>query len=358
MLERFKVPAEECVYVPAGQVRRATEAIFRQVGLSEEDAALATDVLILNDLHGVESHGVSNMLRSYLAAYRDGRLNSAPSFTVTRETPATAVVDGGGGLGLHVAPKAMDIAIEKAHEVGLGAVCVSNVGHMGGAGYHALRATPYDMIGVAMSSSGIPSVLPTFGAAPMLGTNPLAWAAPAATMSPFLFDIGTSQVAQNKLRLARRVGAQVEPGWIARPDGSPIMERIPVPDECYLLPLGGTREQGSHKGYGLASVVDIMCSTLTGIGPGFISRQAGYHLLAYRIDAFVDADRFKADMDGFLRGLCATPPAPGHERVVYPGLLEAEEKERRLAEGIPYHTEVIEWFASTGSELGLKFEFV
>lgn len=136
------------------------------------------------------------------------------------------------------------------------------------------------------------------------------------------------------------------------------MERIPVPDECYLLPLGGTREQGSHKGYGLASVVDIMCSTLTGIGPGFISRRAGYHLLAYRIDAFVDPAKFKADMDDFLRGLCATPPAPGHDRVVYPGLLEAEEKERRLADGIPYHTEVIEWFASTAGEMGLKFEFV
>src|SRR5690606_2521018 len=134
-----------------------------------------------------------------------------------------------------------------------------------------------DMIGVAMSSSGIPSVLPTFGAVPRLGTNPIAWAAPAATMPPFLLDIGTSQVAQNKLRLARRVGALVEPGWIARTDGSPIMERVPVPDECYLLPLGGTREQGSHKGFGFGSVVDIMCSTLTGIGPGFLALRAGYH---------------------------------------------------------------------------------
>lgn len=212
MLERFKVPADQRVYVPAGQVRRATEAIFRHVGLSEADAELSADVLITNDLHGVESHGISNMLRSYLAGYREGRLNPTPSFTVTRETLTTAVVDGGGGLGLHVAPKAMDLAIEKAREAGIGAVCVSNVGHMGGTGYHALRATPHDMIGVAMSSSGIPSVLPTFGAAPMLGTNPLAWAAPAATMPPFLLDIGTSQVAQNKLRLARRVGAQVEPG--------------------------------------------------------------------------------------------------------------------------------------------------
>lgn len=358
MLERFKVPVQDRVYVSADAMRAATEEIFRAMGLREDDAVLATDVLISNDLFGIESHGVSNMLRNYVARYRDGELNPTPDFTITRETRSTAVIDGGGGLGLHVAPRAMDVAIEKARDVGMGAVCVFNVGHMGGAGYHALRALPHDMIGVSMSSSGVPSVLPTFGAVPRMGTNPLAWAAPAATMPPFLFDIGTSQVAQNKLRLARRVGASVEPGWIAAPDGSPIMERIPVPDDCYLLPLGGTREQGSHKGYGLASVVDIMCSTLTGLGGGFIAQVPGYHLLAYRIDAFVDPDKFKTDMDDFLRGLTETPPAPGHERVVYPGLLEWEERELRLREGIPYHSEVITWFGDIGRELGLAFPFV
>jgi L-2-hydroxycarboxylate dehydrogenase (NAD+) len=358
MLERFKVPVEDRVYVPVEQMRLATEQIFRAIGLREDDAVLATDVLISNDLQGIESHGVSNMLRSYLDRYRAGDLNPTPDFTVTRETPGTAVVDGGGGLGLHVAPRAMDLAIAKAREVGVGTVCVFNVGHMGGAGYHAMRALPHDMIGVAMSSSGPPSVLPTFGAAPRLGTNPLAWAAPADTMPPFLLDIGTSQVAQNKLRLARRVGALVEPGWIAGPDGAPIMDRIPVPDECYLLPLGGTREQGSHKGYGLAAIVDIMCSTLTGLGGGFIVREPGFHLLAYRIDAFVDVAKFKADMDEWLRGLTETPTAPGHERVVYPGLLEWEEREVRLREGIPYHSEVIGWFGKVGRELGLDFPFV
>jgi len=358
MLERFKVPVEDRVYVSADAMRAATEEIFRAMRLREDDAVLAADVLISNDLFGIESHGVSNMLRSYVARYRDGELNPTPDFTITREAPSTAVIDGGGGLGLHVAPRAMDVAIEKARDVGMGAVCVFNVGHMGGAGYHALRALPHDMIGVAMSSSGVPSVLPTFGAVPRMGTNPLAWAAPAATMPPFLLDIGTSQVAQNKLRLARRVGASVEPGWIAAPDGSPIMERIPVPDDCYLLPLGGTREQGSHKGYGLAAIVDIMCSTLSGLGGGFIARVPGYHLLAYRIDAFVEPEKFKADMDDFLRGLTETPPAPGHERVVYPGLLEWEERELRLREGIPYHSEVITWFGNIGRELGLTFPFV
>lgn len=353
MLERFKVPESHRVYVAADDMRAATEALFRAVGLSEEDATQAADVLLFNDLRGVESHGVSNMLRQYIDDYRKGVLNPRPEFTITRETATTAVVDGGGGLGVHIAPRAMDLAIAKARETGMGAVCVSGVGHMGGSGYHAMRAVPHDMIGVAMSSSGAPSVLPTFGAVPRLGTNPIAWAAPAGEMPPFMLDMGTATVAVNKLRTARRVGALVEPGWIATPDGTPIMERILVPEECHLLPLGGTREQGSHKGYGLGAVIDIMCSTLTGIGPGFIARRAGFHLLAYRVDAFIDVDQFKHDMDAFLRGLVETPPAPGHERVVYPGLLEAEETEQRLAQGIPYHTEVIEWFASIGRDLGL-----
>ena len=358
MLERFKVPDADRVFVPQEQMRAATVAIFRTMGLADDDADLATDVLLFNDLRGVESHGVSNMLRSYVDGYRRGTLNPRPDITTTRETSTTAVIDGGGGLGLHVAPRAMDIAIGKAREHGLGAVCVTGVGHMGGAGYHAFRALPHDMIGVAMSSSGPPAMVPTFGALPRLGTNPIAWAAPAGEMPPFMLDMGTTQIANNKARLARRVGATLEPGWIARTDGSPIMERTQVPDEFFMLPLGGTREQGSHKGYGLGAVVDIMCSSLSGLGPGFVALVPGFHLLAYRIDAFIDVVEFKAHMDTFLRGLAATPPAPGHDRVVYPGLLEAEEQQRRLVEGIPYHREVIAWFRTTAAELGLTFDFV
>jgi LDH2 family malate/lactate/ureidoglycolate dehydrogenase len=357
VLERFKVPEADRVIVEPDVMRVATEAIFRAMGLSEADAELSAEVLLFNDLRGVESHGVSNMLRTYVAGYRSGQLNPTPELVTTRETATTAVIDGGGGLGLHVAPRAMDVAIDKAREYGLGAVCVSNVGHMGGSGYHAMRAVPQDMIGVAMSASGSVSVLPTFGAVPRMGTNPLAWAAPAGEMPPFCLDIGTSQVAQNKLRLARRVGAKVEPGWLADAEGRPIMEPVEVPDSYYLLPLGGTREQGSHKGYGFAAIVDIMSSTLAGLGGGFIALVPGFHLLAYRIDAFVDVVKFKRDMDEWLRGLTETPPASGHDRVVYPGLIEAEEEQRRRAEGIPYHREVIDWFRDIGKELGLEFPF-
>ena len=357
MLERFKVPEADRVYVPEPSMRKATEEILQAVGLAEADAQRTADVLMFNDLRGVETHGVSNMLRAYVRRYQDGTMAAQPSFTVERETGTTAVIDGGGGLGLHVAPRAMELAIAKAAEHGLGAVSVHNVGHMGGAGYHAMLALPHDMIGVAMSTSGRSIVVPTWGAEPRLGTNPIAWAVPAGTMPPFVFDIGTSQVAANKIRLAKRVGARIAPGWVARMDGTPVMEEIDVPDEFYLLPLGGTRELGSHKGYGLGSVVDILANTLTGIGPGFLSQKTGYHMQAIRIDAFSDVDDFKRDMDDFLRGLSETRPAPGHERVVYPGLLEAEEERERRETGIPYHAEVIDWFREIEVELGFAFAF-
>ena len=357
MLDRFKVPEADRVYVEESAVRGATEAIFVAVGLVEADAKRAADVLIMNDLRGVETHGVSNMLRSYLAGYRAGDLNPRPQIVTERETMTTAVLDGGRGLGLHVAPAAMAVAIEKARATGMGAVTVHNVGHMGGAGYHARMAMEHDMIGVAMSTSGRAIVLPTWGAEPRLGTNPIAWAVPADTMPPFVFDIGTSQIAANKMRLAKRVGARIAPGWIARADGTPVMEEIDFPDEYHLLPFGGTRELGSHKGYGLGAVVDILSSILGGIGPGFLDPGPGFHLMAYRIDAFIEVAQFKRDMDTFLRGLAATRPAPGQTRVVYAGLLEAEEEARRRETGIPYHTEVIGWFRSVEQELGLRFSF-
>jgi len=358
MLERFKVPEQDRVYVRQEKMRAATKDVFRRMGLTEDDAALAADVLIANDLRGVETHGVSNMLRSYVADYTNGELNPRPSVRIERETHTTAVMNGDGALGLHIAPRAMDMAVEKAAEHGLGAVGVHNVGHMGGCGYHAMRAVERDMIGVALTTSGGRiGTVPTFGAEPVLGTHPIAYAAPANKMPPFLFDVGTTQIANNKLRLAERVGAKIAPGWITRPDGTPIMEEVVLPKEYYLLPFGGTREMGSHKGYGFGCVVDILGSTLTGLGPGLIARTPGYHLMAYDIEAFVDVDKFKADMDSFLEALANTPPAPGHDRVYYAGLQEAEDMERRLKEGIPYHREVIAWFHSIEPELGLEFDF-
>lgn len=359
MIEQPSSPTADRVFIPVDQLREASEAVFRAVGLSGEDAATVADVMITNDLRGIPSHGIFNRIGAYVESYRAGDLDPRPGWTVLRETPTTAVVDGGNGLGLHVAARAMDLAIAKAREYGMGSVGVRNVGHMGGTGYHAMRALPHDMIGIAMSANGPIQVLPTFGAKPRMGTNPLAWAAPAGEMPPFVFDIGTSQVAAGRIRLAQKLGLPVEPGWIAGPDGAPITERVLVPDEFYVLPMGGTRENGSHKGFGMAAVVEIMASMLTGMGASFVTHQPGFsfHLAAYRIDAFIEVAQFKADMDDYLRGLTETPPAPGCDRVVYPGLLAAERQARQLETGIPYPVQLVDWFRQMERDFGLKFAF-
>jgi LDH2 family malate/lactate/ureidoglycolate dehydrogenase len=357
MLERFKVPEADRVYVSEDKIRAATNAIFLKMGLDEEGARVSTDVLIMNDLRGVETHGVSNMLRSYVAGYGSGALNPTPDIKTLRESSTTATWDGDRGLGAHIGPIAMQLAMDKAEKHGQGAVSVTNTGHLAGAGYHAAMAAEQDMIGMAMTGRGGVQAVPTFGAEPRFGTNPIAYAVPARKMPPFLFDVATTQVAGNKIRLARRVGAGLIPNWVAGPDGTVIdKETDGIPDEYFMLPFGGTRENGSHKGYAFAAVVDVMTGQLSGAGPGFIQQKTAHYFQAWKIDAFMDTEKFKDDMDDFLEGLANTKPAPGQERVFYPGLSEFEETNKRKAEGIPYHREVIEWFGTAAAELGLDLD--
>ena len=201
MLKRFLVPEKDQVLVTEAAARAATQSIFEKMGMSEEDAVIATDVLITSDLRGCESHGVSNMLRNYVAMYQADRMNPRPEVKTLRETPVSATWDADTGLGIQVGPKAMKLAIEKAEKFGMGAVSVRNTGHLAGCGYYPLQATEKDMIGHAFTGSPGQQTLPTWGSEPILGTNPVAWAAPANDMPAFLFDIATSQVAGNKIEL-------------------------------------------------------------------------------------------------------------------------------------------------------------
>jgi LDH2 family malate/lactate/ureidoglycolate dehydrogenase len=254
----------------------------------------------------------------------------------------------------------MELAIEKAKEHGMGAVSVKNTKHLGMLAYYALQAVEQDMIGVAMVSAGGNIQLPTFGAEPVFGTQPIAWGAPADKMPPFVFDVATTQVAANKLMLARRIGSKVEPGWIAGMDGEPIMEPVDVPDfgTFKMLPFGGTRENGGHKGFGFAAIADIMSGILSGNGPGFIAdRSYSFFVMAFNIDAFLDVGDFKADMDRLLEKIANTTPAPGHDRVMYAGLPEYEETLLRKEQGIPYHREVVDWFNNMSPELDLGIQF-
>jgi LDH2 family malate/lactate/ureidoglycolate dehydrogenase len=354
MAESFKVSEEDAVRVDGDALRAATAGLFVKLDVPVEDAAQAADVLVTADLRGVDSHGVSNELKVYIDRFQDGTQNPRPEWKIERERPATANIDCDQGLGVIVVPKAMRLAIEKARETGVGVVTMSNAGHLGMAAYHAMLALPHDMVGMCMTATG-PQVLPTFGREPRMGTNPIAYAAPAGEEQDFVFDMATSVVPVNKVRNARRMGNLLPPGIVAADDGTPVMEPVPVPDPFKLLPLGSTRESGSHKGYGLASVVEVMCSMLAGAGFGLRHPRANYrHMVAaYNIDSFSDVALFKQTMDEWIRELQATPPAAGQERVLVPGQPEFEMRADREVNGIPLHHEVVSWFRTTCAEFGV-----
>jgi LDH2 family malate/lactate/ureidoglycolate dehydrogenase len=356
ILERFKVPKADEVGVSEVALRATVTQIFEKVGVSPADAAEGADVLVMTDLRGVETHGVSNMLRLYVQDYKAGKLNPTPGWRVVRESPSSATIDAERRLGVILGPKAMRLAVEKARNVGVGVVTMYNTGHFGAIGHHAMLAVEHDMVGVCFTGAGL-SVVPTFAAKPLLGTNPIAIAAPARHEAPMLFDVATSAIAGNKIRLAARVGSPLLPGWVTDKDGTPIMEEAPVfeRNQYYQLPLGGTREQGSHKGYGFALMAEVLSTMLAGALPTMLEPGGGSknHFAAYNIASFTDVEQFKDHMDDMLKTLRTTQPARGHDRVLYPGLSEHEEIQARRAHGIPLHKEVIQWFNQITDELGL-----
>ncbi|PYN44874.1 MAG: malate dehydrogenase [Candidatus Rokuibacteriota bacterium] len=356
ILERFKVPAKDQVLVSEAALRRTVTQIFEKLGLSPEDSAEGADVLTMTDLRGVETHGVSNMLRAYVRDYKAGKLDPRPGWRVMRESPGTAVIDAERRLGIMIGPKAMRLAVDKARNVGVGVVTVYNSGHFGAIGYYAMQAALQGMVGVCFTGAGL-SVVPTFASKPLLGTNPIALAAPARHEAPMLFDAATSAIAGNKIRLAIRVGSPLLPGWVTDKDGNPVMEEKPVfnRDEYHQAPLGGTREQGSHKGYGFALMAEVLSTVLAGALPTMLAPASGSknHFAAYNIEAFTDVEQFKDTMDEMLKTLRTAKPVPGQDRVLYPGLSESEEIQTRRANGIPLHKEVLQWFAECTSELGI-----
>ncbi len=343
------------MHVAIDDMRATVEDIFRKMGMPEDDAVQSADVLVYADARGIESHGVSNMLRSYVASFGEGGINPTPEPKIIRELPAAATLDCDGGHGLAIGPMAMRMAMDRAETYGIGSITAINGRHFGACAYHAAMALERDMIGVAMTTGGV-SVAPVHGAERLVGLNPLGIAAPTRNEPPFIFDASMSSVAGNKIVLAKRLGVPVLPGWIAEDDGTPIMDERQIPDDYMMLPAGGTRELGAHKGYSMAVMIEILSGVLGGNGGGPFRRSgASHHFIAYSLEAFTDIEEFKSDMDAYMRALQDCTPASGQERVVYAGLPEYEEEKIRSEHGIPYHPEVIDWFRSITAELEIPW---
>ena len=332
-----------------------TEAVLLHIGCPAEDASLAAEVLLSADLRGIDSHGVAR-LSGYVRLWEAKRINPRPAIRLVHETPSTAVVDGDGGLGLVVGPKAMDIAMEKARVAGTGWVAVRNSNHFGIAGYHAMKGLSRDMIGIAMTNAS-PLVAPTFSTERLLGTNPIAVAIPAGREAAFVADFATTTAANGKLEILQRKGQDAPPGWIQRKDGTPTTNAHAVKEGGALLPLGSDREHGSHKGYCLGAWVDIFSAVLSGANygpwvPPFVSFLAppadpvgsgiGHFFGAMRIDAFRPAEEFKHHMDNWISRFRSAKPIEGEERVMIPGDPEREMEKTRRETGIPVNEKVIE----------------
>ena len=325
-----------------------TEQVFQKIGCSKQEASTATKTLLSADLRGIDSHGVAR-LSGYVRLWEAKRVNATPDIKVIHETPSTAVVDGDSGLGLVVAPFAMQIAIEKAKQVGTGWVSVQNSNHFGIAAHHAMMALEHDMIGIAMTNAS-PLVAPTFSIDRMLGTNPICVVAPAGNEPPFVADLATTTAANGKLEILQRKNLPTPAGWVQDKEGKPSIDANELKKGGALLPLGGDKEHGSHKGYALGAIVDIFSALLSGANyapwvppfPAYVpmpsqqpGKGIGHFLGAMRIDAFRTADSFKKDMDHWISGFRSCKPIAGEEKVLVPGDPEREMESFRIKNGIP-----------------------
>lgn len=343
------------------QLFHFTESVFQKCGMPAADAALAADVLLSADMRGIDSHGVAR-LSGYVRLYEAGRANMVAHHKVIHETPSTATIDADRGLGLVVAPKAMDIAIEKAKQVGTGWVAIQNSNHFGIAAYHAMKALPHDMIGFAMTNAS-PLVAPTHSKERMLGTNPICMAVPTGVNRPFVLDMATSGAANGKLEIAQRSGKSLPNGWVQTKEGEASNNADELKIGGSLLPLGG------HKGYGLASMVDILSAILSGANygpwvPPFVAflnplenlpgNGIGHFLGAMRIDAFRPASDFKEHMDlwinRFKDSVRTNPEVP----VLIPGEPEFDLYAEREVKGIPLNEVVVKDLQSLAEKLGLS----
>jgi LDH2 family malate/lactate/ureidoglycolate dehydrogenase len=274
-------------------------------------------------------------------------------------------VDADAALGLVSGPFAMRLAIQKAAAAGTGWVAVKNSNHFGIAGYHAMLALPHDMIGIAMTNASA-TVAPTFSRERLLGTNPIAVAIPAGKEHPFVADFATTTAANGKLEILQRKNEDAPAGWVQDADGQSSCDAHALKKGGALLPLGGDREHGSHKGYMLGAIVDIFSGILSGanFGPwvppfpaylpmpeGMPGEGIGHFFGAMRIDAFRSADSFKADVDTWIRRFSEARPVSEKVRVIIPGEPERIMEEERLKNGIPLMQEVVDDLRQLGLQL-------
>jgi len=334
------VTAPAFVRVPAARTHAQCAAILGAWGFAPAAVATAADALTWADLMGIDSHGIA-MLPIYRTFLSAGRFKVAAAPRIERETPVSAVVDGDAGLGFHAAAIGMRLALEKARQSGIGIVAVRRSNHFGAAGYYALQAAEAGLVGLATTNVYTSSIVPTRGRTAMFGTNPIAFAAPTGGDRPFLLDMATSTVALGKLMTAAYRRQPIPEGWALGPDGAPTTDPELGYRSRLSTPLGGTEGLSSHKGTGLAAMVEILSAILPGAtfaplrAAGVTAGDVGHFFQVFDPALFRAPEEFRRDMDAMIAALRATPPLDPARPVLVAGDPEYAARAEREQEGIP-----------------------
>ena len=355
MLENLKLNEANSVRVAAQDLHRQVSGILQGVGTPLEHAEITAKILVSSSVRGVDTHGVGNVVR-YSHSIDSGEYTVPQIVEVITETDTTALLSCGNGLGFVAAHQGMEMSIKKARNMGIGMTTIRDGHHIGMVGYYPMMAASQDMIGMAMTNASR-AVRPALGARPRIGTNPIAFAAPAGEERDFVLDMATSTVAAGKIGLAKRLGVTMPVGWAISAEGEAITDPPGDRGEHWAMnPLGNTREQGSHKGYGLGLVVDILCGVLSGGGFG-AQLSGGENMtwtMAVDIARFRDVDDFKSMMDDMIRDLHSTPPLPGAAGVLVSGDPEADIAEDRAANGVPVENGQYDEIRQRAIQLGVE----
>ncbi|UVS81588.1 Ldh family oxidoreductase [Actinokineospora sp. UTMC 2448] len=356
-------PVPTGVRVPVGALLDFTAAVFLAHGVPPARAVAAAEALCHGDITGMTSHGLANLTRIYLPLLESGRADPAGEPKVAADRGAAVLLDGARSLGLWLAGEAMDLACRRAAEYGIGMVSVRGGTHFGCAGHPALRAARHGMVGVVAANCGHQRIArPPHGSAPMLGTNPLAVAAPAGDRPPFLLDMSTTAAPTGRVRAAARAGAPVPPGWLADDAGRPVTDpsRFDA-GEAHLSWLGAPGP-GQYKGFGLGLMVEVLAALVPGAGLGPVGGPAGgpaadddigYLLLAIAPGALREPGAFHRDAGALFGALLDCPPADPARPVTYPGCPEAERAADAEANGVPLAAALVAELAEVADRVGL-----
>lgn len=349
----------EIKYIPFQVMEKFMVSVLAKAGVPADDATIIADVLIQADKLGFDSHGVNRLKPIYLDRIKDGILNPVTDFKIVREGPTTAVIDGQNGMGHVISHNAMRMAIDKAKKYGMGMVAVRNSTHYGFAGYYALMAAQENMIGIT-GTNARPSIAPTFGVENMLGTNPMTFGIPTDEPFPFLLDCATSVTQRGKIELYAREGKEMPSGWVIDENGESKTNSVEVLKDLIagsaaLTPLGGVGEEtAGYKGYGYATVVEILSAALqqgaymkmlTGIENGKkVPYPLGHFFIVIDINAFTEPDSFKKTTGDILRELRASKKMPNHNRIYTAGEKEYETWQDRKDKGVPFSQDLLTEF--------------